>query len=239
MQPLRLTLVSASLRLADLRLDASKEPAGREPLAGRGHRSVLQTEVDANAFSVRRHVLYLDANGQAQPPVPDRVLRDATVTPFDPLQTFRFEHPDRLAAEPETPPFALQARGLERDPAEGAPGAARLAPGQPYALGCSPLDRLLAADSLDGIRADAFEILRGAGREIAQIEAGEEFRARTSIAIRGIDAGRIRPVPHLVDLDRGRGEPGIGLRLHFQTQREDTVRGHDSILSPPHYRRSF
>src|SRR5207248_2178773 len=102
-----------------------------------------------------------------------------------------------LPAEAQCAALALEARRLERNPAEAPAGAATDPPAQLQAPGRHALLRILHADALDGVRTDALKILGRTGREVAEVVPREPL----ALAIRpggGAEGDLIAVIEHPV-----------------------------------------
>jgi hypothetical protein len=75
------------------------------------------------------------------------------------FQALRFEHPERLAAEPQGATFTLQARRLKRKPPEGASCTATDTPTQLTTSAFRSLLSVLHAHPLNRVSTDALKIL--------------------------------------------------------------------------------
>src|SRR5581483_12474381 len=110
----------ASLRLADLQFKPAIESACFQPLTRAADGHCLQTEIDPNRFLGCFAGLTLSLHGEAQPPVSERILGEAALTPFHIHQSFGFEHPEGLPTKPQRTAFAFETGRLERQPPQGA-----------------------------------------------------------------------------------------------------------------------
>src|SRR5882672_2993438 len=107
-QSLRLALVTAPLRLGDLRFNiAVKAPRFKLiPVAGR--HCVFEPQIEPHLVvpSDRRRHQPLD--GKTQPPVPDRILREAAGFPSRSVEQLPLARPDRLACTAEALALSLK-----------------------------------------------------------------------------------------------------------------------------------
>jgi hypothetical protein len=189
--------------------------ASLKPLAVARHRNVLQTKVNSNRRPRRGYLLTGDLHRYAQPPIPAGILRKAAVPPLHPFEALALKDAKRFAGETQSHAFAFQVHSLERNPTQGAASTARNAPAQLHTLGGSSFGRVLRADSLNRVRADALEKFSGSGGETAEIKAGKELRVRAAIAIRCINARGIRPIEDLIYFNSCGVEPRIRFALHL------------------------
>ena len=96
-QALSLMLVTAALSIGNFLLDMSIETARGQliPIAGGG--DVLNPQINPH-FPLRGNRLgCLDCHGQAQPPVPDRILSKAAAFPLNIIQTLTLKDPEGFA----------------------------------------------------------------------------------------------------------------------------------------------
>jgi len=96
-QALSLMLVAAALSMGNLLLDMSIETARGQliPIARGG--DVLNAQINPD-FPLRGNRLgCLDRHGQAQPPVPDRILSKAAAFPLNIIQTLTLKDPEGFA----------------------------------------------------------------------------------------------------------------------------------------------
>jgi len=151
--------VAAALGLGDPGFHSSVEPARFQTLAVARDRDVFQAQVDPHRFLRRRTLFHRQFHRQTQPPIAHRILRETALAPLHIVQTLSLEYPERLATKPQCTAFALQTRGLKRNPTQGATCAATDTPSQPAPLRRRTLLRILHADALNRIRANAFKVL--------------------------------------------------------------------------------
>jgi hypothetical protein len=164
-QSLGLAPMTTALGLGDLRLEAAVEPTRLEPLpiAGRGRRLEPQIDADRGFRGHRSLDGHLDCD--AQPPVADRVLGEATGLTHHTLEAQRFEHPQRLARKTHTAAFALDLCRFERHPTERPPRPAAHPPAQFRLLELAPARGKLRIHPLNRVRADVIERCGGARGE--------------------------------------------------------------------------
>ena len=93
-------VADVALRLSDPTLQPAIEAARFQPLAMARDGDIFESQVDADRLlgchARFGHLLH----GHAQPPVPDRILCEATLAPFHIRQALNFEDAKRLTAEP-------------------------------------------------------------------------------------------------------------------------------------------
>ncbi len=97
MQALRLSTVPSTLGLGDLRFDVAIKMARLELLAITGRHRVLESQIEAHRLARGDRRDLRDFNRQTDPPVPDRVLGEATGFPRHSVQSIPL--PD-LSAQP-------------------------------------------------------------------------------------------------------------------------------------------
>src|SRR5450631_3910120 len=175
MQPLRLSAVTATLSVGDLLLNAAIEAAFLAALPVACDRDVLKAQVDSDLLLSGDTLFDRYGHGQAQPPIPQCILRKATLSPLNALKTLRLEHPKGLAAEAHGVAFALDTRCLERHPAQGTAWASAHPPAQSDTFGGAALHGVFAGNSLDRVRTDLFEILRSPRGERAEVKPAQPF----------------------------------------------------------------
>src|SRR6266404_907691 len=213
-QSLRLALMAAPLRLGDLRLNiAVKAPRFKLiPVAGR--HCVFEPQIEPHLVvpSDRRRHQPLD--GKTQPPVPDRILREAAGFPSRSVEQLPLEHPNRLAGKAQGLALALQLQRFEGDPAERSPRPATDPPTQLDLLELPPTQGEFRVHALNRVSTDMLKTLGCARRELVQIKPGQPLAWPCKRARRPI-AGLIAPIPDLIDLDGGGVEPRIGFGLYL------------------------
>jgi hypothetical protein len=96
---LRLALVTTPLGLGDFLLDVTVIVSRLAFFAITCYRCVFQSQIDANGLFGSHRVPRGTLDGQTQPPVTDRVLRETTRHPDFAVQQLLFESPDRLTAK--------------------------------------------------------------------------------------------------------------------------------------------
>src|SRR3984957_3770023 len=205
-QSLGLAPMTAALGLGDLRLEAAVKPTRLEllPIAGRGRRLEPQIDADRRFRGHRSLDGHFDWN--AQPPVADRVLGEATGLPYHALEALCLEHAERLARKTQTAAFALDLCRFARHPTERTARPAAHPPAQFRLLELSPAPGELRIHPLNRVRADVIELGGGARGELIEVIRAQPF-ARSREWARGLESRRVRPVPHLIDLCSGGVEP--------------------------------
>jgi hypothetical protein len=116
--PLRLFLVPAPLRVGERYRVALRPAPGLKGLAVARGRDSLEPEVDADRFHRRHRLIRRHGDWQTQPPVPDRILSKAAVAPLYICQRLALEYPEDLAAESQRITAPSQTGRFERYPSK-------------------------------------------------------------------------------------------------------------------------
>src|SRR5205807_2246480 len=92
-QELGLTPVATALGLGNARLDVAVEATALAPSPIARDRDLLQPQVNAHRLLWCDSALDLHLQRQAEPPIPERILRKAALPPLHPLQPLGLEEP--------------------------------------------------------------------------------------------------------------------------------------------------
>ena len=168
--------MSAFLRPRNFPLEVSVEPGAIQAVSVAGTCKRLQTEINTHSRAGRGFLCPGDSHEQAQPPIADRILGKAALTPRHTLEALRFKDPNSLATESQGATCAAQTGCFKRHPTQRSSWAAGDSPPELCFPTLTPLDSVFAVDSLDRISPDPLHKRGRASGQSVEIETGQPFR---------------------------------------------------------------